>query len=107
MFYSIIKLNVFNELKESSAFSFNNKYLVNIVADSVNRGKSTAKGMRATYMIKLSINKDIKSRTRRRSRKGHVYIYSAKAPAEPLTRVCNNAVTSILSSITVPSIPAP
>ena len=30
MFYSIIKLNVFNELKESSIFSFNNKYLANI-----------------------------------------------------------------------------
>ena len=30
MFYSIIKLDIFNKLKESSAFSFNNKYLVNI-----------------------------------------------------------------------------
>ena len=30
MFYSIIKLNIFNKLKESSAFLFNNKYLVNI-----------------------------------------------------------------------------
>jgi hypothetical protein len=30
MFYSIIKSNVFNKLKESSTFSFNNKYLVNI-----------------------------------------------------------------------------
>ena len=30
MFYSIIKLNVFNELKESSTFFFNNKYSVNI-----------------------------------------------------------------------------
>ena len=30
MFYSIIKLDVFNELKESSVFSFNNRYLVNI-----------------------------------------------------------------------------
>ena len=30
MFYSIIKLNIFNKLKESFAFSFNNKYLVNI-----------------------------------------------------------------------------
>ena len=30
MFYFIIKLNIFNKLKESSAFSFNNKYLVNI-----------------------------------------------------------------------------
>ena len=30
MFYFIIKSDVFNELKESSIFSFNNKYLVNI-----------------------------------------------------------------------------
>ena len=30
MFYSITKLNIFNKLKESSAFFFNNKYLVNI-----------------------------------------------------------------------------
>ena len=30
MFYSIIKLDIFNKLKESSAFSFNNRYLVNI-----------------------------------------------------------------------------
>ena len=30
MFYSITKLDIFNELKESSTFSFNNKYLVNI-----------------------------------------------------------------------------
>ena len=30
MFYFIIKLNIFNKLKKSSAFSFNNKYLVNV-----------------------------------------------------------------------------
>ena len=30
MFYSIIKLDIFNELKESSTFSFNNKYSVNV-----------------------------------------------------------------------------
>ena len=30
MFYSIIKLNVFNKPKKSSAFFFNNRYLVNI-----------------------------------------------------------------------------
>ena len=30
MFYSIIKLNVFNKLKESSVFFFNNRYSVNI-----------------------------------------------------------------------------
>ena len=30
MFYFIIKLNIFNKLKESSVFSFNNRYSVNI-----------------------------------------------------------------------------
>ena len=30
MFYSIIKLDIFNELKENSIFSFNNRYLVNV-----------------------------------------------------------------------------
>ena len=30
MFYSIIKLNVFNKLKESSIFFFNDKYSVNV-----------------------------------------------------------------------------
>ena len=30
MFHSITKLDVFNELKESFIFSFNNRYLVNI-----------------------------------------------------------------------------
>ena len=30
MFYSIIKLDVFNKLKKSFIFSFNNSYLVNI-----------------------------------------------------------------------------
>jgi hypothetical protein len=30
MFYLIIKLDVFNELKESFIFSFNNKYSINI-----------------------------------------------------------------------------
>ena len=30
MLYTIIKLDIFNKLKESSIFSFNNKYLVNI-----------------------------------------------------------------------------
>jgi hypothetical protein len=30
MFYFIIKLDIFNKLKESFIFSFNNKYLVNI-----------------------------------------------------------------------------
>ena len=30
MFHSITKLDIFNKLKESSAFSFNNRYLVNV-----------------------------------------------------------------------------
>jgi hypothetical protein len=30
MFYFIIKLDIFNKLKKSFIFSFNNKYLVNI-----------------------------------------------------------------------------
>ena len=30
MFHFIIKFNIFNELKESSIFSFNNRYLVNV-----------------------------------------------------------------------------
>jgi hypothetical protein len=30
MLYSIIKLDIFNKLKESSIFSFNNRYLVNV-----------------------------------------------------------------------------
>ena len=30
MFYFIIKSDVFNKLKESSAFFFNNKYSVNV-----------------------------------------------------------------------------
>jgi len=30
MLHSIIKLDIFNKLKESSAFSFNNRYLANV-----------------------------------------------------------------------------
>ena len=30
MLYTIIKLDIFNKLKESFAFFFNNRYLVNI-----------------------------------------------------------------------------
>jgi hypothetical protein len=30
MLYTITKLYIFNKLKESSVFSFNNKYLVNV-----------------------------------------------------------------------------
>ena len=30
MLYAIIKLDIFNELKESSVFSFNDRYLANI-----------------------------------------------------------------------------
>ena len=30
MFHTITKLDIFNELKENSIYSFNNRYLVNI-----------------------------------------------------------------------------
>ena len=30
MFYSITKSDIFNKLKESSIFSFNNRYLINV-----------------------------------------------------------------------------
>jgi hypothetical protein len=47
MFYFIIKLYVFNKLKESFAFSFNNKYLANIfysiILDIKAAGVSTVK----------------------------------------------------------------
>ena len=33
MLHSIIKSDIFNKLKENSAFSFNNRYLVNIFHD--------------------------------------------------------------------------
>jgi hypothetical protein len=46
-FYSITKLDIFNKLKESSIFSFNNKYSVNvfydIMPDTKAIGVSTAK----------------------------------------------------------------
>ena len=45
MLYSITKLDIFNELKESSIFSFNNRYLVNvfysIIPDTRAAGVST------------------------------------------------------------------
>jgi hypothetical protein len=47
MFYSIIKLDIFNKLKESFIFSFNNKYSVNIfysiILDTRAAGVSTVK----------------------------------------------------------------
>ena len=46
MFYFIIKSNIFNKLKESSVFSFNNRYLANvfhsIMPDTGAAGVSTA-----------------------------------------------------------------
>jgi hypothetical protein len=45
VFHSITKLNIFNKPKESSAFSFNNRYLVNIfysiILDTKAAGVST------------------------------------------------------------------
>ncbi len=46
MLYTIIKLDIFNELKESFIFSFNDKYLANIfysiMPDTKATGVSTA-----------------------------------------------------------------
>ena len=41
MFHSITKLNIFNKLKESSAFSFNNRYLANIFYSIILDTKAT------------------------------------------------------------------
>ena len=41
MFYFIIKLDIFNKPKESFAFSFNNKYLVNIFYSIIPDTKAT------------------------------------------------------------------
>ena len=44
------------------------------------------------------VNQNSKTRTGRRSRKGHVYIHGAKPLVKPLTRVCNSAVTPLFLS---------
>ena len=41
MFYSITKLDIFNKLKKSSVFSFNNKYLVNVFYGIIPDTKAT------------------------------------------------------------------
>ena len=41
MLYSITKLDIFNKLKESSAFSFNNRYLVNVFYNIIPDIKAT------------------------------------------------------------------
>jgi hypothetical protein len=41
MFYLITKLDIFNKPKESSAFSFNNKYLINIFYSIVPDARAT------------------------------------------------------------------
>jgi hypothetical protein len=41
MFHFIIKLNIFNKLKKSFIFFFNNKYLVNIFYDIIPDIKAT------------------------------------------------------------------
>src|SRR6266576_3277399 len=50
-----------------------------------------------TCTIGMSMDADIKIRSRRRWKKGHVYIHSAKSVSEPLTRLpCPyNAVISV------------
>ena len=49
--------------------------------------------------------KDTKLRSRRRSRKGYVYIYSAKMPLirAPVSVTCNSATISCRGSALVPS----
>ena len=41
MFHFIIKFNIFNKLKESSVFSFNNRYLANIFYNIILDTKAT------------------------------------------------------------------
>ena len=41
MFYFIIKSNIFNKLKESSVFSFNNRYSVNVFYSIIPDTKAT------------------------------------------------------------------
>jgi hypothetical protein len=41
MFYFITKSDIFNELKESSIFSFNNRYLANIFYGIIPNTKAT------------------------------------------------------------------
>src|SRR6266566_8996788 len=56
-----------------------------------------------TCTIGMSMDADIKMRSRRRWKKGHVYIHSAKSVSEPLTRLpcpCN-AVISVFRYGTV------
>src|SRR6266702_7754423 len=60
--------------------------------------RALQEGCRQACTIGLSINEDIKPRTKRRSRKGQVYIHSAKPPAEPLTRVRNHARNNAVTS---------
>ena len=49
--------------------------------------------------------KNTKLRSRRRSKKGHVYIYSAKMPLTkaPISVIYNNAIISYRNSAPVPS----
>ena len=60
-----------------------------------------------TCTIGMSMDADIKMRSRRRWKKGHVYIHSAKSVSEPLTRPpcpCN-AVISVFRNGAVISPP--
>ena len=68
---------------------------MDFVTDSVNRGISTARRMRAAYTIGLSINKDLKLKKRKgrdRQQREKLYI---------ITRSCEGHVSSISTTITV------
>src|SRR6266576_648742 len=54
----------------------------------------------ATCTIGLSYDEDIKLRRRRRWKKGHVYIHSAKSVSEPLTRLPVHAIQEYPYSVT-------
>jgi len=54
--------------------------------DSVNRGTSAVKERMQACIIGLSIDEDIKLRSRRRSWKGHIYIHAPRGKRTPLTR---------------------
>jgi hypothetical protein len=51
MFHLIIKLDVFNKLKKSFIFSFNNKYLINIFYGIILNTKATG-----VFTVKKPLN---------------------------------------------------
>src|SRR6266576_5996477 len=58
-----------------------------------------------TYIIGMSMDADIKIRSRRRWKKGHVYIHSAESVSEPLTRLpcpCNAVISVFRNGAVTP-----